>query len=216
MGISSSKNLLCKKADYFDKMFNSIFREGIEQVAAFPEDDLDAWTLLVAWIYGGKPAIDFPGTVTKHALQVETPKYFKAIGLAEKYMIYYFADLLLDTILLSYKSVKLLSSNECLKLGYACTDKGSKLRLYLSRVVAYVVSRQGTELWRENMYVLGEEQPSIILDAFKTMVATTKDGMIIPTNPLDAPPCDYHQHDADTQCPYSSVSTVLSTTSPAK
>ena len=45
------KNLLCSKVDYFRKMFESSFKEGVEQAATLPEDDPNAFALFVQWLY---------------------------------------------------------------------------------------------------------------------------------------------------------------------
>lgn len=47
------KDLLCKKAPFFDKMFNGQFLEGHSQSAQLPEDDAITFKLFVAWIYHG-------------------------------------------------------------------------------------------------------------------------------------------------------------------
>jgi hypothetical protein len=49
---SVHKKLLCAKADYFQKRFESTFKEGIEQAATFPKEDPDNFALFVQWIYG--------------------------------------------------------------------------------------------------------------------------------------------------------------------
>lgn len=37
------KNLICNKIDYFKKMFEGGFKEGIEQTANFPEEKRMSW-----------------------------------------------------------------------------------------------------------------------------------------------------------------------------
>jgi len=47
------KALLCAKIPYFDKMFNSGFKEEIQNKAHLPEDDPESFDILQEWIYTG-------------------------------------------------------------------------------------------------------------------------------------------------------------------
>ncbi|KAK0118545.1 hypothetical protein ONS95_007433 [Cadophora gregata] len=47
------KAILCSKLPFFDSMFNSGFKEGINNSANLPEDDPDAFDVLLEWIYTG-------------------------------------------------------------------------------------------------------------------------------------------------------------------
>ena len=45
------KHLLGTKVPYFRKMFESTFKESVEQAATLPEDDPNAFVLFVQWLY---------------------------------------------------------------------------------------------------------------------------------------------------------------------
>jgi len=47
------KALLCAKIPYFDKMFNSGFKEGKENSAELPEDKPESFDILQEWVYTG-------------------------------------------------------------------------------------------------------------------------------------------------------------------
>lgn len=47
------KAMLTEAAEYFERMFHSPFREGIENTVEFPEDDVDSWEELSRWCYTG-------------------------------------------------------------------------------------------------------------------------------------------------------------------
>ena len=47
------KALLCAKIPYFDKMFNSGFKEGKENSAELPEDKPESFDTLQEWVYTG-------------------------------------------------------------------------------------------------------------------------------------------------------------------
>ncbi|KAF7863072.1 hypothetical protein EAF04_007155 [Stromatinia cepivora] len=43
------KDLLCNKIEFFDKMFNGNFKEATENTAILPEDDPEAFDMLMCW-----------------------------------------------------------------------------------------------------------------------------------------------------------------------
>ncbi|KAF7886977.1 uncharacterized protein EAF02_003624 [Botrytis sinoallii] len=45
------KSILCEKVPYFEKMFNGNFEEGTTNSATLPEDDPEAFNILISWIY---------------------------------------------------------------------------------------------------------------------------------------------------------------------
>ena len=45
------KKLLCQSADYFDKAFNSTFKEGVDHVMYIPDDSPGAIGLFIHWLY---------------------------------------------------------------------------------------------------------------------------------------------------------------------
>jgi hypothetical protein len=45
--------MLTEAAEYFDRMFNGGFREGLEDCAEFLDEDPEAWEQLMEWCYKG-------------------------------------------------------------------------------------------------------------------------------------------------------------------
>jgi BTB/POZ domain len=59
------KAMLTEVAEHFSNMFNGGFAEAREGSAEFPEDDPDAWELLIEWAYKGElPSLGKPTTET--------------------------------------------------------------------------------------------------------------------------------------------------------
>jgi hypothetical protein len=48
------KKLLCDKIPHFKKMFEGPWKATGEKIATFPEDDADAFDVLVCWVYNGQ------------------------------------------------------------------------------------------------------------------------------------------------------------------
>jgi hypothetical protein len=48
------KTLLCKQIPYFAKMFNGPWKEASENVGVFPEDSVEAFEILLEWLYNGR------------------------------------------------------------------------------------------------------------------------------------------------------------------
>lgn len=51
---SVHKGILCKRVPYFDRMFGASWKEGREGIASFPEDSIEAFDLLLEWIYSAQ------------------------------------------------------------------------------------------------------------------------------------------------------------------
>lgn len=45
------KARLIRRIPYFEKMFNGHFKETVDQVGTFPEDDPATFDLLIEWVY---------------------------------------------------------------------------------------------------------------------------------------------------------------------
>lgn len=46
--------MLTEAAEYFSKIFSGKFKEAADGSASFPEDDAEAWELLIEWCYHGQ------------------------------------------------------------------------------------------------------------------------------------------------------------------
>lgn len=82
------KQLLCDRMEYFNKMFNGQFKEGIEQKGSFPEDDIEAWGLMVEWVYRDISAAMPFASKSREEKKATILSLYKAVGLAEKYVIW--------------------------------------------------------------------------------------------------------------------------------
>lgn len=47
------RKLLCTRVPYFNRMFGKTLKEASMGKATFPEDDAEAFDLLICWLYTG-------------------------------------------------------------------------------------------------------------------------------------------------------------------
>lgn len=88
---------ICDAADYFKSMFSGPFKESSDEMARFPEDDVDAWKLLVQWLDQDlQPFITSPRHDNSDIEALE--KRVKLYCLAEAYGIDDLMDNAIDTI----------------------------------------------------------------------------------------------------------------------
>ncbi|KAI9054888.1 hypothetical protein LZ554_002032 [Drepanopeziza brunnea f. sp. 'monogermtubi'] len=186
------KKLLCKKVEFFDKMFKGHFAEALNGVASLPTDSPSAFKLFVGWLY------------TTH---LEVPSFDTLLSLfifAEKYNVTDLADQVMDTIT-SLK--KFLPDCSHASHVYQNTHAKSKMRLFICRSIVFVILhfssgyRSGAwddkrlqEAMTENRDLCRDIVRMLRLQAGKLRV-----------KPCDELPCDYHQHAKEEKCPYGTV-----------
>jgi len=202
------KKLLCVKAQFFDKMFNSTFQEGQTQSATLPEDDPDAFALFVDWLY----------TRTISVASVKNPDegktairaLTKLFAFAEKYCLISIADQVMDRIVELGIEFSRLPGDDIVGLGYSTTKLGSRLRLYLSRSYTFHLFRNITpSYWTpqrlHDVHQVAVKHPDLLFNFFLISTDTKYGGIAWLTNSNHAPFCDYYQHGKDAQCLYSSA-----------
>lgn len=95
--------MLTDAADYFDKMLNGNWRESSEEAIEFPEDNLEAWELLIEWCYKGVlPAPEKPtggGGGTRHDSNRFCINRLQLCFVAERYNMMLLHNLSMDSIL---------------------------------------------------------------------------------------------------------------------
>lgn len=192
------KKLLCDAAEVFDKMFNGGFREATDNTAHFPEDDIDAWELLVQWLYQGhlQPLILCPNRDKTDMAALE--KRVKLYCLAETYGIVHLMDNTMDTIAQVYKVRTLTPDISTFRYAYQHTLEQSPLRSLMSRWFYHLlVTRDDAHLTRygtEIMFNLGMDNPDLVHDLFELMRGqhgTVPNGVM---DPGTVNLCTYHQH----------------------
>jgi hypothetical protein len=192
------KKLLCSATEVFDKMFTGAFKEASSNEAHFPEDDIDAWELLVQWLYQGRltPLILSPNRDKTEIVALE--KRVKLYCLAETYGITQLMDSTIDTLAQIYKVRTRTPDLSTFRYAYAHTLEQSPLRALMSRWFYHLlVTRDDAHQTRygtETMFGLVMEQPDLVHDLFELMrgqMATVPPGIMDPGS-VDL--CTYHQH----------------------
>jgi hypothetical protein len=93
---------ICDAADYLKSLFSGSFMESSDGIARFPNDDVDAWGLLVQWLDQNlQPFITSPQHDDSDIKALE--KRVKLYCLAEAYGIDELMDNTIDTIRQVYK-----------------------------------------------------------------------------------------------------------------
>ena len=94
------KELLCQKSRYFDKAFNSGFREAIKQSITLADEDPTHMKSFVTWVYAG----DF-GNSNLGGIYVSSADYDKHLGLfflADAYDAPALRAKIIDTLFISW------------------------------------------------------------------------------------------------------------------
>jgi hypothetical protein len=172
------KTKLCK-ITYFNKLFNSGFREAAENTAKFPEDDCEAFDILVEWVYD--PSLRRfedrkPGTATKAVTRPDSCwKLLDLYALAEKYCIPKLQDLALDIIRREHKAENRLPSTQYVRQAYEKTSAGSPLSRYALSAIYYIIDCSYSESdWpTSEVEKLFQELPSFASDYIKLQRSTS-------------------------------------------
>jgi hypothetical protein len=179
-------------------MFTGPFKEAADNSAHFPEDDIDAWELLVQWLYQGRltPLILSPSRDKTEIAALE--KRVKLYCLAETYGITPLMDSTIDTLAQIYKVRTRTPDLSTFRYAYAHTLEQSPLRALMSRWFYHLlVTRDDmhpTRYGTETMFALATEQPDLVHDLFALMrgqMAAVPAGVMDPGS-VDL--CTYHQH----------------------
>ncbi|KAF5875761.1 uncharacterized protein Bfra_011523 [Botrytis fragariae] len=202
------KTILCKKIAFFDKMFNGKFLEGITHSAKMPEDNIEAFKLMLGWVYSGaiEPGIDL---TFANGNSASTP-LLELLILAEKYDINPLVDATMDYLIKLLQENRIIIGESLWVYTYENTRRTSKLRLFFTRTAIYAMRFKDGEFtsnpkfWTvKAIHSILSQSPEILMD----YLALTQ-GVKLQEDPLIAPPCDYHRHAADEDCPYKPKTTA--------
>lgn len=178
-------------------MFTGGFAETSTSAADFPEDDPQAFGLLVGWLYSGE--IDVVKDLG------HTDDVINLFALAEKLMVDNLADDTMNHLITFMKAKDYLATTNQMVRGYTITHCGSRLRLFLARTYVYTTLHFSDKYgihspWSnarlqkavtDNADLLGDVLPMMRLQAGKLLV-----------DPRYEHICEYHQHSKGDYCPY--------------
>ncbi|TVY59229.1 hypothetical protein LCER1_G000216 [Lachnellula cervina] len=167
------KDLICNRSDFFSKAFNGPFEEGVESTMYLPEDDPQAFSALVAWIYRDQlplhPSERFADDDDGFDKYINMLLVF--FTLAEKLCINALANQIMDRIQdVQFQHACIFGGAE-LEYIYANSHRWSKLRTYgVLMVIRRGSGSEGEEIdekegendvesFREGVLKLHESQP---------------------------------------------------------
>ncbi|KAF8865211.1 hypothetical protein BDZ45DRAFT_439356 [Acephala macrosclerotiorum] len=140
--------MLTEAAEFFEKMLNSPFREGIENTVEFPEDDVESWEGLSRWCYTGdlEPLAD-PNTrsTSQKANPVDCWIRLKLCCLAEKYDMKLLQNFAIDSIIVYLRgsgegpTINFDMFSAWTKYVYDNTHEMSALRKFISSYFYYAL-----------------------------------------------------------------------------
>ena len=199
------KRLLCKKVEYFDKMFKGGFKEAEETTSYMPEDSPNTFSLFVRWLYRN----DFP-KLAKTAEQgnesCKSSDIMSLYFLAHKMCLEVVADRCMDILIDFHVSSDQVLNDEQIVKAYENSMTDSAVRLYCSRQVHWILATfkngKHSTMWYRDLLEKHEDMFTDLL----VQLRNTSNKQIM--DPRKAPRCDYHVHKKDMPCPTETDSKV--------
>ncbi len=196
------KNALCTRIQYFDKMFNSGFKESVTSSATFPEDNPDHFDVLIEWVYTG---------ALRHCLLRKNAEgdvfcsNWDMEGvylLAEKFLLPKLMDQIMNAIRESSREFKQLHTIPEMARVYKLCTPGSPLRRYFSQMIAFLIVEPYTSEERFSIAVILRALADDAELNADVIVAISKGRGYI-ADPRIVPNCAFHYHGADEPCSFS-------------
>ena len=189
------KKLLCSRAPVFDKMFNGSFKEAETQQASLPEDDPEAFSIFLEWLYSG--SILPPGKDDNSKLVLNDQ--IKLYCFAEKYCLAQLMDYTISASIAFLNERKGLPTCDHIEMAYNHTASGSPLRRFMVLSMQYViVNMDGSKNWKtEDVAALMGRCTDLSFD-FLTLMRNTNRKVY--TSPTELGPCAFHAHGDKAPC----------------
>ncbi|PQE10898.1 BTB POZ domain-containing protein [Rutstroemia sp. NJR-2017a WRK4] len=194
------KKLLCDKIPYFTKMFNSNFAEAKNNSARFPEDSVEAFDILIEWVYTGVLRL-----YTLDTAKAETWSFLPLYTLAEKFCLPQLQDTAMDMLRASQFQKNIILGTQKMTGAYENTQEGSGYRLYALHSLLYILCLPGDKIlesWNnKDIFEMLKECPDIGMD-YLSMIRThlRQTPLKKPVDPRTGDACVYHSHKIDEQC----------------
>lgn len=128
------KNVLCHKVPYFEKMFGGGFREAADMSATLPEDDANAFTTLLEWVYRGGFYVFSPDEPRLSDYNDNaTLSLYKLYGLADKLCLPDLMDYIMTSLLFHWESNGIVPGRVGITAGFDGSPPGSPMRLLMAK-----------------------------------------------------------------------------------
>jgi hypothetical protein len=206
------KELLCNKVPYFEKMFKGGFAEAKTNTAKFPEDDPEAFDVLLDWLYGGSlPPVTRTLREGEENLYDMSWDWQDVFVLADKLCIPELMDVTMDFCREYDYEENSFPALESIEQGYKITSAGSVLRKYLAMSCAYLILNKSNTWSLQDLSELSVKIPELNRDIMEIM--REQEGAV--EDPRELPDCDFHSHPKDIHAlgrrPRSSIFPVMGT-----
>lgn len=191
------KDLLMEKVSFFKKMFNSGFLESSAGKATLPEDNPEAFEVLIEWVYCSN---------VNSLHEAERPKSdqvdlaISTIALAEKYLLPELGNHAVSFLAKIGKD--LVPTMSQMSTLYDKTPSTAKARIYAARTIAWALVSPETNGVSNNSIYTACQNGDLLLDAIKEVRGTHGQGH---KRAHEHPVCDYHNHTASVECPYQQI-----------
>lgn len=186
------KDVLCSRSDHFKNAFEKGFRESGKNEMSFPEDDPEAFGLLLRWMYESR--LEVPSSI----LSVPPVRPFiQLYVLADKLVLENLQNEVMDVITTLHNGRP--PSYEIVRLAYHGTMHNASLRMFLMETVVWPYaqgSRKGQELGSEEN-LISKAGGDLAVDFAKKLLACFNNSF---RNPQDGSHCRYHIHKDTTKC----------------
>jgi hypothetical protein len=200
------KGLLCSKVPYFEKMFFGGFKEATENSAEFPDDDVQAFDILIQWVYSGivPPFKWIPDPDAGEGCWESSWSLLKTYLLMDKFCLFTVGDQLLTNFLIELARQHIVSDFDMIDDIYEQAPEDSPLRkfaLYSFYHTMNVLSKNDTakSAWKMEEVKGGlMKNGDLLLDYLKlSQQHDIRDPIEAPTH---MPICTFHRHTDDEPC----------------
>ncbi|KAH7416702.1 hypothetical protein BKA64DRAFT_717579 [Cadophora sp. MPI-SDFR-AT-0126] len=201
------KALLCSKIPYFDKMFNSDFREGKENVAKLPEDDPESFDILLEWVYTGSlPRFRY----TKQEWGVDKNfNHYRLFDLVDKICLKGLKDQIVGNFIDTSDACNVLPGFGDIADIVNKLPETSSIRQYHVLSLLYIIhglprTDVHLKVWpTRGLSDLLVGHPKVAL-AYAEAVRNLPLGSVA-TDPRKMPRCNFHEHGESEKCPAKST-----------
>lgn len=188
------KQVLCERVPYFDKMFNGGFKEAKEGRATLPEDTVDAFDLLVGWVYSGdvRPLVQVDCTEKcKMCTNWDAPVAYE---LASKLCLPELMNRVMDEYINLQQRSLLFPSIQCMDVVYKLTPQGCGFRKYISHMLHFVLVNPSLgENWSvKDLYELTKSNEELGRDLL--WLVRNHPRLFPVYDPTKVPRCLFHEH----------------------
>jgi len=142
------KEVLCRHIQYFRSALSLNFIEGQTGVLRFPEDNKEAWSLLLYYIFQDRVQ-PWDGDIIKVKYDTYVLTLVHAYELGDKYSVGRFQNKIMDCMLQDFGGMKLLCDAEFWISKFRITGKGHPLRKFFLQEIVNTVELQKHTKWFE-------------------------------------------------------------------